>query len=114
MESKDQFTDPVTDKNIVDLNIRNALGLGVVHHGLPGGKQPPRVRVALGIADVHDNIVYDLVGCIETKRGRIANIQIDYLIALAFQFHCFLVYRSPNIVFEMIEALTLLKFHRKE
>ena len=77
----------------------------MVHYGFASRKQPPRVGVTLGIADVENNIVNDFVGGVETKRSRIADVEADDFVAQAFEFERFFVNRPANIVFERSEPV---------
>jgi hypothetical protein len=59
----------------------------------------------LRIADIHDDIVDNLIWRIKTERSGIADVQIMDFVALTFQFQRFLISSTADLVFKMIQAV---------
>ena len=64
------------------------------------------VRITLSIPNIYQHIMDDLIGNIESKRGRITNIEIDYLLPHGLKLLRFIKDRATDGVTQIIESVT--------
>jgi hypothetical protein len=56
------------------------------------------IGITLGIAHIEDNILYDLIGSVQSKGGRVADIQFENMVAFFFQTFGFIHYGTSDII----------------
>jgi hypothetical protein len=88
----------------------NLFQLIILHDRLPGGKQPLRVRVALAVRDIGDDVLDHLIGSGKAERRRISDVQLQNFLAGFFHARGFCYNRSADIVQHMVELTRFCKF----
>ncbi len=105
----DQLAHAVADVDILDIDAGDPLLLIVLHDGLAGREEPLGIGVSLGIGEIENHIVQDLVRSGETERGGIPDVQLQDLIPLLLEPLRFLQYRAPDVVTDIVELLRFLE-----
>ncbi len=100
-----QLADAVAQEDIVDVDIRDANQLATLHDGLAGTVDAFGVAVALGLGQVVNDVVNDLVGRFKTERGGVANIQLQDAQAFFLKPVGVVEHRAANIVADVIQLV---------
>ncbi|MCY1522500.1 hypothetical protein D9M68_573580 [compost metagenome] len=77
----DQLAGAVAQVDVVERDARDALLLGLVHHGLARRENALAVRVARRGRQVADHVLLDLLRRIEAEHGQVADVELDDLLA---------------------------------
>ncbi len=81
----DQLGYPVAQVHPVDVEAAEAAFLVVLHDRSPGGQDAFGVGVPLCMGQLADVVLLDLVGGVEPERGRVADVELEDVVALILQ-----------------------------
>ena len=79
--------------------------LHLLHHGFARHENAVAVLVARRVGEEADHVLLDLYERIETERGRVADVELQYFCAGAFHFARFFKDRASYIVANVVELV---------
>jgi hypothetical protein len=94
----DQLGHAVAQVDVLDVEIGEPLLLIVLHDGAPGGQDALGLAVAVRRRQVADDVLEDLVGCVEAERRGVADVQLEDVLPLGLQLHGSFEHRAANVV----------------
>jgi len=103
----DQLGDAVADEDVVDADLGQPVRLVVLRDGGAGGVDATRVGVALGVRKVVHDVGDDRFGCLEAEGGQVADVQLEYAVALGLQTLCLGEDRAPHVVTDVPQFAAL-------
>ena len=98
-----QLADAVAEENVVDFHVGDALHLGALHHRLAGGKYALRLGVTLGLGEVVDHILEDLIGGLEAKGRGVADVQLENAVPLILEPVGVVQHRAADVVANVVQ-----------
>ena len=107
----DQLGHAVAQVDVLDADTFDLLLLVVLHHRLARAEQAFGIAVALGGRQVADHILEDFVRRFETKRRRVANVQLEDAMAFLFQAFGVLEHRAANVIADVGELVRFADLH---
>lgn len=107
----DKLGHTVAQVDVFDADTFNLLLLVVLHHRLARAEQAFGIAVALRGRQVADHVLEDFVRRFETKRRRVADVQLEDALAFLFQSFGVLEHRAANVVADVGELVRFAELH---
>lgn len=107
----DQLGHAVAEVDVLDGDAFDFLLLAVLHHRLARAEQALGIAVALGGGQVADDVLEDLVRRLETKRRRVADVQLEDAMTFLFQAFGVLEHWAANVVADIGELVRFAELH---
>lgn len=107
----DQFGNAVAQVDVFDADAFHLLLLVVLHDRLAGAEQALGVAVALCGRQVADHVLEDFVRRFETKRRRVADVQLEDAMAFLFQAFGVLEHWAANVITDVGELVRFADLH---
>ena len=107
----DQLGDAVAEPDVLDVDPVDALVLVVLHHRAAGRQQALGVAVPVGLRQVEDDVLQHLGGCLEAERGRVADVELEHMLALGLHPLRFLQHRAADVVADIGQLRRLGDVH---
>ena len=77
-----QLAGAVAKVNVVQSDAVDTLFLCLMHHRFAGCKNAFAVRIPSRVGQIADHVLLNFFGRIKTKHRQVANVELDYLLAL--------------------------------
>ncbi len=107
----DQLGHAIAQVDVFDADTFHLLLLVILHHCFTCAEQAFGVAVALGGRQVADHVLEDFVRRFETKRRRVANVQLEDAMAFLFQAFGVLEHWAANVVADVGELVRFADLH---
>ncbi len=107
----DQFGNAVAQVDVFNADTFDLLLLVILHDRLASAEQPLGVTVTLRGRQVADHILENFVRRFETKRCRVADVQLEDAMTFLFQSFGVLEHWPANVVADVCELVRFAELH---